>query len=535
MARISFPGGAVLLAITLAVPAVLAQYPGQYPPGQYPPGQYPPGQYPPGQYPPGQYPPGQYPPGQYPGDNRVGMPGGVSLPMPRLPKKKEKEQKEPGSANSKQGDMTMSLRAVDGTLRQLGEKDLFLESSARRLLRFRLLSKTQFRNKEGEAIRDSLLKPGDQLTIQVNGDDPETALRVVLSRKGSESESAAASKPFDRASAQVPSDADTRAIGAIEVVSDPVATAPGGVEPSPNAPPAPEPGGEPGRPKLERKPAGESASASAEDAPPRPTVMARGKEPEKDGDYGAPSDVMFGKADETIEKARAASDDLVSDMPNFIVQQLTTRYYSMSIPAQWRAVGVVGAEVVCVDGKEDYRHITVNGKATTQPVEKSGAWSTGEFVTTLQDILSPYTAADFTRRGEDTIVRRPAYVYDFTVRQPNSHWNIIAPDGKSLRPAYAGSIWIDKETGNVLRIEQRTGKIPGTFIYDKAETNLDYDFVRIDAKTYLLPVKSEIMSCQRGTPNCTRNEIAFRNYRKFTADSDIKYEQTDSKIEYDKK
>ena len=69
---------------------------------------------------------------------------------------------------------------MDGTLRELGEKELYLEDSKHKIFKFRLLAKTQFQDKEGAAMRDSLLKPGDQLAVQVNGDDPETALRVVL-------------------------------------------------------------------------------------------------------------------------------------------------------------------------------------------------------------------------------------------------------------------------------------------------------------------------------------------------------------------
>ena len=75
----------------------------------------------------------------------------------------------------------------------------------------------------------------------------------------------------------------------------------------------------------------------------------------------------------------------------------------------------------------------------------------------------------------------------------------------------------------MLRIEQRTKPLPSDFPYLRAETTLDYDFVRIEAKTFLLPVRSENLSCQRGTTACWRNEIAFRNYRKFSADSNITF------------
>jgi hypothetical protein len=71
-------------------------------------------------------------------------------------------------------------QAVGGSLRKLGEKDLYLQADGKRVLRFRLLAKTQFRNQQGTPLRDSLLHSGDRLSVIVNPDDPETALGVVL-------------------------------------------------------------------------------------------------------------------------------------------------------------------------------------------------------------------------------------------------------------------------------------------------------------------------------------------------------------------
>ena len=50
----------------------------------------------------------------------------------------------------------MTVATVDGTLRKLGEKELVLQTR-NAMLRFRLLSKTQFLNKQNEAIRDEFL------------------------------------------------------------------------------------------------------------------------------------------------------------------------------------------------------------------------------------------------------------------------------------------------------------------------------------------------------------------------------------------
>ena len=128
----------------------------QYPPTQYP-GQYPPGQYPPGQYPPGQYPPGQYPPNTVPVQLPGGVPVGIPVPQVNLPKRTPKDEN-PSADSAK-----IALLGVEGTLRELREKDIFIDISGKRLLRFRLLVKTEFRNKQGEPVRDSLLKPGDQV------------------------------------------------------------------------------------------------------------------------------------------------------------------------------------------------------------------------------------------------------------------------------------------------------------------------------------------------------------------------------------
>lgn len=457
------------LALLIAVPVGMCQT--QYPP-QYPPGQYPP-----------QYPPGQYPPDtvRLPG----GVPVGVPVPEIKLPKKKAKDDK------SDTNDTKMQLVGVDGTLRELGEKDLFLEIANKKLLQFRLLAKTEFKDKEGAPVRDSLLKPGDQLSVHANKIDPETALRVVLTRKGTPAEQRTAGLPFDRASAHTPEDSDMHPVGSIEVANTPTPGAGSSAD-----------SGDPGRPRLTR--------AEDESTPPRLAGS--------------------GAADDVIAAARTASESFEQEIPNFVVEQATTRYQSVSIPAQWTARDVVTAEVVCVNGKEEYRNIRVNGRPSQEPIEKTGAWSTGEFVTTLLDILSQYTAADFTRRGEDTVSGRPALVYDLKVQKSNSHWEIVAPDGRSVAPSYTGSIWIDKESHRVLRIEKRTGVLPSDFPFDKAESTLEYSFVRIESNTYLLPARSENLACHRGTTHCVLNQIDFRNYRKFGADSNVtfgKYRATD--------
>jgi hypothetical protein len=103
--------------------------------------------------------------------------------------------------------------------------------------------------------------------------------------------------------------------------------------------------------------------------------------------------------------------------------------------------------------------------------------------------------------------------------------------GQSVLPAYKGSVWIDKKTARILRIEMQARKIPEAFPLDTVEWVVDYSFVRIGDGEFLLPVHAENLSCWRGTSRCARNAIDFRNYRRFTSESQIT--TTDSTINYD--
>ncbi|MEO8657116.1 MAG: hypothetical protein ABI693_01525, partial [Bryobacteraceae bacterium] len=250
-------------------------------------------------YPPNQYPPGQYPPNQYPNQYPSRLPGNLPFPEIKFPKRKSKDQ--PAQPTSS---VMPALHGIEGTLRHLAEKELIADTKGKGTLQFRVLPKTKFLDMAGEPIRDSLLKPGDHLRLEVNADDEETVLRVTLARKGSESERAAAEKPVDAAKVGTPTG----------LPPSPWATAP---SPPPDPPAREAP-----------KPVEESA----------PTPVTRAPLPGVDSD---------------VEEARTAAESLDGKLPNYLVQQVTTRYVSNTQPAQWRANDVVTAEVAYVNGAED--------------------------------------------------------------------------------------------------------------------------------------------------------------------------------------
>jgi len=186
---------------------------------------------------------------------------------------------------------------------------------------------------------------------------------------------------------------------------------------------------------------------------------------------------------------------------------------------------VVSMALVYESGKESYRNIAINGKPFKKKIEDlPGGWSTGEFGSVLADVFSPATAADFEFRKQSRSAGRASMVYDFSVEREHSHWRIMVP-GQLMEPSYKGSVWIDKETNRVLRIEMQATKVPDAFPIDKMEMAVDYEFLGFGEHKYLVPVHAESLGCQRDSQLCSRNAIDFRNYHKYTGEASITFDK----------
>jgi hypothetical protein len=465
-------------------------------------------------YPPGGY-PGQYP---YPGTRGPTVPG---IPIPRK-----------GSTQPSK-DASEPLPNFRGKLKQMDAKTITLELGDNRVLEFKRTDKTKF-YKNGEELKSPEFKPGDQVSIE----GPEDAHGYMVAVNVYWEKSAAAAQSADEKDGAVDTWKDAPG------ESGPVAAAKATEMTPPPAKPAPD---DPGPPKLQRgkpaDPAREHAPAPPADAPaasaapapvaanlPPPSETAAPRQPSiaRGDEDAAPS--FLRSDDPLIRKAANAALDFTETLPNYVCQEMMARFQSETTPASFQPIDVVSTEVVYENGKEDYRNITVNGKASKKSMEETGgSWSTGEFGTVLIDLFSPATAADFHFRRDSRAGSVLAKMYEFDVARENSHWSIHA-GSQMYVPAYSGAVWIDPKTSRVLRIEMQAKGMPGEFPLDHVESATDYEYIRLgDAQQYLLPVHAETLSCQRSSNLCAKNIIDFRNYHKYTGESNIKFGDTVNK------
>jgi len=215
-----------------------------------------------------------------------------------------------------------------------------------------------------------------------------------------------------------------------------------------------------------------------------------------------------------IDRARVATLQFSQKLPNFICQEFMARF-SQQGRGEKVPQDIVSAEIIYEDGKETYRNVKINNRPTNKQLnEIDGAWSTGEFASALLDLFDPLSRARFSSARASTIAGLSAQVYDYQVEAPNSNWRLQI-GSQSVTPAYTGSIWVDPNTARVLRFERQARNIPSDFPIDTVESAIDYSFVMIEGKSFLLPVHAESLGCQRGSSFCTHNVIDFRNYREF--------------------
>ena len=240
---------------------------------------------------------------------------------------------------------------------------------------------------------------------------------------------------------------------------------------------------------------------------------------------------LAGQTDPVIDSARRAAATFSKSLPNYIVKRTTTRFQGVRTTAftpgeaagKWRRLDIVTADVVAEHETEVLMNIQLNGEPT-KDVQKSGSWSAGEFSNTLRAILSPESAAVFTNQRDATLLNRPAYRFDYEIDHAHSSWH-LSSGGNTYAPAYGGQIWIDQESSRVLRIEMSARDVPAFLQLDSIVSSIEYAFVKIGDGSYLLPTHSESMECERGTTACFKNVTDFRGYRKYSADTNISFDE----------
>jgi hypothetical protein len=246
------------------------------------------------------------------------------------------------------------------------------------------------------------------------------------------------------------------------------------------------------------------------------------------------------EAQEVLAKTRVATLAAVKDLPDFVVKQLVTRSQARGTTQNWTTLDRLTVAVSYREssGGEQYKLLAINGLPEAAVAAEGGTYkqaggstTTGEFASLMLKLFSEDSQTLFKLAAADTLRGRRTLIYNFEIKKGLADQTITYMDVSSVKTGLSGMVWIDRESFRVLRTEMTFTDIEPDFPVKKLEKKIDYDWVNIADRRYLLPVEAEAIFTaevpvtyfdprreMRVTEMQTfqnRNLIRFRNYQKF--------------------
>ena len=238
-----------------------------------------------------------------------------------------------------------------------------------------------------------------------------------------------------------------------------------------------------------------------------------------------PSPPGISDQERILSAARRIALNYSQSLPDFICDETVRRFESPR--GVWELKDTLEVKLSYFDQKEEYQLLSRNGHLSTLSYrEVGGAVTEGEFGSTLLAIFAPETQTKFAWAHWTTLRKRPAHVFTFRIDVAHSTYRMEF----GHRPGQAenrvvtgqhGTVYVDAETDQVVRIVADSDSIPPDFPVRTATTLLDYGFVGVGEHQYLLPLRAEV---RMATDNLhIRNLVEFHGYRRFAGESRITF------------
>ena len=211
-------------------------------------------------------------------------------------------------------------------------------------------------------------------------------------------------------------------------------------------------------------------------------------------------------------------------LPNFGCLVVTRRWVDPSGLEQWRAKDSYVELVRVSETDEEHKLVELNGKVPK--VDLQGMRSSGEFGALLKMALDPAYHPQVQWKEWTLLGNRLVQVFSYRVEPQYSTLNLFGNlfSAGPTHPGYHGLLYVEPDTLNIRRLT-----LAADFPHDKSGSPevsvvVDYDYIALGQRDHVLPVQAEVRVRTRHGA-LMMNQLEFRGYRRFSAESAITFEQ----------
>jgi hypothetical protein len=222
-----------------------------------------------------------------------------------------------------------------------------------------------------------------------------------------------------------------------------------------------------------------------------------------------------------LARIKAHMRSELSGLPNYTCLETISRFHRNAGQSALNPLDTVRLEIVYSDHHEWYGSPGDSNLGAGSPASfvGSGLIGSGAFASALNNILS---GAHFVYQGEEALGDRAAVKYDFQFpRQPNTF--SISMVGGSGTVGQKGSMWVDAQSLDLIRLETNADEIPPYLPLAAQSTFVNYARAQIGDKNALLAQQGDMrLVTSQGTENYDHME--FTHCRAFSAESAISFD-----------
>jgi hypothetical protein len=243
----------------------------------------------------------------------------------------------------------------------------------------------------------------------------------------------------------------------------------------------------------------------------------------------APPPPSPSEAVSVIEAVRNGAVQYTANLPNFICAETIRRQEQPRNSRSWKALDTLVLEVTFSQGDDVPKLISINGKSTSKKLNEVGGFtSAGDFGRTLHMIFNPKSEAKFMWERWTELRGRPTQVFSYSIDKIHSEYHMTFKTGSKKGDdvfAWHGLVYVDRDTQRVMRLTHVIEGLPSDWPMSASSGDLDYDFMEIEGKQILLPVRATAELSWREGPQHRRNLMEFTNYHQFSTETTIRFEK----------